>query len=665
MFTPGEKVGGSVVVARLHTRPGAITFLARAAGGSGPSAYRVVESLDRAANDDAARRSFLLERGRRLAPVRVPGHPSVLESGEDRGVAWVAREFVDGVTLGQLLGALGLRRRAPTHTLAAAIVARAARVLADVVAQGGPSHGALDNDRILVAFDGSIHLVGFLAPLAASAELEDVQALGARLFEACTMRKATPGALAEEAGSLGAIGEIVRAAMAGEIASTSQFVSRLESLASNEPFELTLAALVAAVVDERLERVRAAMPPDVAAELRAVRPHAEPALEPGSRELGGDERVEMLLSSTSAPIRAATPSKAVAAAPAPVRVVGTASSRPVPPVHAPPVHAPPKKATMRLGGLDAPPTRAVARPAPKPVQAVAKGDAPTTPTPAPVAPASHPPPTEAPHPGNDRPSEAASAATPVPPFGVASAGAVAEHAGLATSETIPAPSPPPSTTSLRPPAAAEDALGRTLPTFVQSPPASLGIPRPVVDEVAFAPTAVPPSPPPDTTRPRGGGRKLAFGLVVLLALGLLAWGGTWFATRTSRTTETAQRSGAAAPGAGSSPSSTGLASPPATPPVLAVEPPGSDTSSDAGAADAAANASAPVDAGSPPSQTTPEEVRPAAVESAAEPVAAQPAVATSSPEPAEPRAARVRRPRASSAPASPSTMRRTRIMTDF
>ena len=162
MFTPGEKVGSFLVVARLWTRPGSITFLGKREKEEGGPLFVAIESLDRAANDDSAKRDVFLERGRGLATAKLSGIPAVLEMGEEKGTAWVAREFVDGVTLGQLIAALSKRRRRLSEATAGAIILRAARALTALKQSASVDHGGLDADRILIGFDGRVAVVGFL-----------------------------------------------------------------------------------------------------------------------------------------------------------------------------------------------------------------------------------------------------------------------------------------------------------------------------------------------------------------------------------------------------------------------------------------------------------------------------------------------------------------------
>ena len=189
VFTPGEKVGSFLVVARLWTRPSSITFLAKRESDETAAAYVAIECLDRAANDDAVQRDAFLERSRILATVRAPSLPSVLEMGELHGIVWVAREFRDAISLPQLFVGLAKRRLRLSPGAGSAIVLRIARALSAVEDAAKLAHGGVETDRILLGFDGSVSLVGWFTSKRATAA-DDTRALGSRLLECASSRRA-------------------------------------------------------------------------------------------------------------------------------------------------------------------------------------------------------------------------------------------------------------------------------------------------------------------------------------------------------------------------------------------------------------------------------------------------------------------------------------------
>ncbi len=105
-----------------------------------------------------------LERARRLSG---PFVATILDAGKLDGRAAVVSEWVDGVSLRQLLQVLGPNGRLPL-SVALRISSQVARALAAAheLEGGALIHGALDPSHVLCGADGSVKVCGFGGPVA-------------------------------------------------------------------------------------------------------------------------------------------------------------------------------------------------------------------------------------------------------------------------------------------------------------------------------------------------------------------------------------------------------------------------------------------------------------------------------------------------------------------
>ena len=123
----------------------------------------------------------LIRRAKRLAAVRHPALPFVYGLGSHRGLAYLAMERLDGVTLAEAMVA---RRREPTWFHVAEIVPVLTTIAEALAAihDAGCAHGALDADQILLAAGDRVLVLGFGIVDGGTAD-GDVAAFGRLAYE--------------------------------------------------------------------------------------------------------------------------------------------------------------------------------------------------------------------------------------------------------------------------------------------------------------------------------------------------------------------------------------------------------------------------------------------------------------------------------------------------
>jgi serine/threonine protein kinase len=131
---------------------------------------------------DASRRAQFLKDAAPLTSLNHPNIASVYEVGEDKGMLFLATEFVPGDTLNRVIAGRGLNaRRAMDYAIQ----------MADALAEAhafGIVHGHLSTANVIVTPKGTVKILEFgLAPWTRSGRLnekrDDIFALGTVLFE--------------------------------------------------------------------------------------------------------------------------------------------------------------------------------------------------------------------------------------------------------------------------------------------------------------------------------------------------------------------------------------------------------------------------------------------------------------------------------------------------
>ena len=168
VLAPGEKVGGYEIVAPLRAGGMATLYLARRAGAAGFErfvALKVVHS--HLVADPTFARMFVAE-AKLCARIQHPRVVHVEELGEHRGMHFLAMEYVHGVPLSTVLGALAPREAHMPIPIAVSIAVAIAEGLhaahetrGDDGAPLGVVHRDVSPQNVLVSEDGHVLLIDF------------------------------------------------------------------------------------------------------------------------------------------------------------------------------------------------------------------------------------------------------------------------------------------------------------------------------------------------------------------------------------------------------------------------------------------------------------------------------------------------------------------------
>ncbi len=164
----GESVGGYEIVAKLRSGGMAALFLGRREGAAGFRRHVAIKVVHEHLAGDADFVRMFVDEALLSARIQHPNVVHVEELGEENGAHFLVMEYVHGVSLAQLLVALGARKRRLTVDLAVFIAMGAAAGLhaahelrGDDGRPLGVVHRDVSPQNVLLARDGHVKLSDF------------------------------------------------------------------------------------------------------------------------------------------------------------------------------------------------------------------------------------------------------------------------------------------------------------------------------------------------------------------------------------------------------------------------------------------------------------------------------------------------------------------------
>ena len=166
-----ERFGRYQLLRRLGAGPGTEVYEARVVGPEGFLKTCTLERLDAAHLEDADAASELVARARLAAQLHHPNLVEIYDVGQCDGRPYIAREYVDGLSLGGYLKARQEEGAPPPIALALYITGELCRALAylsGLTAKDGSAqpvtHGNLVPRSILIGRQGTVKLTDFRPP---------------------------------------------------------------------------------------------------------------------------------------------------------------------------------------------------------------------------------------------------------------------------------------------------------------------------------------------------------------------------------------------------------------------------------------------------------------------------------------------------------------------
>jgi len=164
----GEKIGEYDVLAQLRAGGMATLFLGRRRGAAGFARYVAIKVVHPHLASDPSFVSMFVDEALLSARIQHPNVVHVEELGEADGTYFLVMEFVDGVSLAQVLSALAVRKRRMGPALATHLAMRIAEGLHAAHETRGEDgellrvvHRDVSPQNVLVAWQGHVKLIDF------------------------------------------------------------------------------------------------------------------------------------------------------------------------------------------------------------------------------------------------------------------------------------------------------------------------------------------------------------------------------------------------------------------------------------------------------------------------------------------------------------------------